>query len=79
VKSNCNSDFGPGNVSIQVSQPGGSGTGSDSVACTNDWTTVGVEVTGGPFTPGQADVTAVGTLRGVMGDRDVRQLQVVSG
>jgi hypothetical protein len=81
VKSNCNPDFGVlQNVSVQVSQPGGSGTGGETVVCDRpNWTTVGVTVTGGPFTPGQADVTAFGTINGLTGDRDVRQLQVVSG
>ena len=67
------------NGSVQVSQPGGSGTGGATVVCNGNWTTVGVTVTGGPFTPGQADVTALGTINGLMGDRDVRQLQVESG
>jgi hypothetical protein len=79
VKSKCSSDFGLQNVSVQISQPGGSGTGGATVVCTNDWTSVEVSVTGGAFTPGQADVTALGTINGLMGDRDVRQLQVESG
>lgn len=80
VKSKCPSDFGVvQNGSVQVSQPGGSGTGGATVVCNGNWTTVGVTVTGGPFTPGQADVTALGTINGLMGDRDVRQLQVESG
>jgi hypothetical protein len=81
VKSNCNPDFGVlQNVFVQVSQPGGSGTGGETVVCDRpNWTTVGVTVTGGPFTPGQADVTALGTINGLTGDRDVRQLQIESG
>ena len=80
VKSNCTPDFGIlQDVSVQVSQPGGSGTGDTSVVCNGNWTTVGVIVTGGPFAPGQADVTALGTINGLMGDRDVRQLQIESG
>jgi hypothetical protein len=52
VKSNCTPDFGVlQNVTVQVSQPGGSRTGGSPVVCNGNWTTVGVDVTGGPFTP----------------------------
>lgn len=80
VKYNCDPQNPPAaDIFVQVSQPSGSGTGRLSVVCTGRWEDVNVAVTGGPFTPGQADVTAWGVMRGVMGDRDVRKLQVVSG
>jgi hypothetical protein len=62
---------------VDLSQNGATGTGTSQVACADRWVQRIVQVVGGPFVLGRADVTVSGQIQGQLGDRDAGNLKII--
>ena len=78
VNFNCDSRYPETTIVVQVQQRNVTVSGSRTVPCFDGWEEISILLPAGGLSLGRADVFVSGSIEGVLGDTDARNLEIVS-